>query len=113
MELSVITNEIHESGQRLEKGSKELFNLAKRKAETEKEYRIALAKEILRLKDEGKPATLIPDLARGNTAELKYERDLAETLWTSARDSLDAIKAQQMGLQSILRIQLEIPNGMG
>lgn len=108
MELTDITKEIHESGQRLEKASKELFGLAKKKAETEQKYRKALAIEIMKLKEKGLQTTLIPDVARGNTAELKFERDLAESMWTSARDSIDAIKAQQMGLQSILRIQSDV-----
>lgn len=108
MELTTITKEIHDSGLRLANGSKELFPLAKRKAETEQAYRKALAMEIMKLRDDKLPATLIPDIARGNTADLKFERDLAEARWTSARDSLDAIKSQVMGLQSILKIQSEV-----
>lgn len=108
MELSIITREIYESGKRLEKGSKELFSLAKRMAETEKDYRKALEIEILKLKTEGMSVTLIGDIARGKTADLKYERDLAEARYKSARDSLEAIKAQANGLQSILKYQSDI-----
>lgn len=34
-------------------------------AEAERDYRIALRVEIMRLRDEGMPATITPDLARG------------------------------------------------
>jgi len=108
LELNDITREIYESGKRLEKGSKELFSLAKKMAETERDYRRALQMEIVKLRSEKVQATLIPDIARGNTADLKFERDLAEARYKSARDSLDAIKAQANGLQSILKIQKDI-----
>ena len=39
--------------------SKKIFDLAKEKAEFEKTYKIALRHEILKLKDEKYPATLI------------------------------------------------------
>lgn len=108
LELIDVTKEIHESGIRLANGSKELFPLAKKKAETEQAYRKALAIEIMRLRDEKYQITLIPDIARGNTSDLKFERDLAEARWTSARDSLEAIRSQLMGLQSILKRQDDI-----
>lgn len=108
MELTSITQEIYTSSKRLNDGSKELFNLAKKKAETERAYRKALAIEIMDLKDKKYPATLISDLARGNTSELKFERDLADTVWTSARESLKALESQQSGLQTILKHQTEI-----
>ena len=108
IELSDITREIYESGKRLEKGSKELFSLAKEMAETERLYRRALQVEIVKLRTDKVQATLIPDIARGLTADLKFARDLAESRYKSARDSLDAIKAQANGLQSILKYQQDI-----
>lgn len=108
LELSDISREIYDSGKRLENGSKELFKLAKEMAETERDYRRALQIEIVKLKSEGMQATLIPDVARGKTSELKFKRDLAEARYKSARDSIEAIMSQMNGLQSILRIQKEI-----
>lgn len=108
MELSQIAKEIYESGKRLENGSKQLFSLAKEMAETEAEYRKALAVEIMKLKTEKMPVTIINDLARGNTSDLKFKRDLAEARYKSARDSLEAIQSQMNGLQSILKIQTEV-----
>ena len=56
-------------------------------AENEKNYRIALAKKILILKEEGYAATLILDLSRGDeaVAELKQKRDISSTLMNSAQ----------------------------
>ena len=107
MELSSITHELHESARRLRNGSSELFTLAREKAEAEKTYRLALMRAIVGLKDEGKPATLIPDLARGQAADEKYSRDLADAKYTAGREALDSIKSQVSALQSILRYQEE------
>lgn len=98
-----IAKTIYEIGKRLEKGSKETFSLAKKMAETERDYRKALAIEMVKLKTEGNSITLIPDLARGNTSELKFERDLAEARYKSARDMLSSLQAEMNGLQSIFK----------
>lgn len=108
MELQSITQEIHDASKRLSKGADLLFALARDFAQAEKEYRAEMAKEILRLKDTGMSVTLIPDLARGNVAELKFARDLAEQKYIAGRDSLRAIETQVSALQSILRVQGEV-----
>lgn len=108
MELSTVARELYESSKRLEKGSTELFNLAKNMAASEREYRIALAHEIMELKDKGMSISLINEIARGNAADEKYKRDLAEAKYTAGRDSLKAISTQVNALQSILRIQSEV-----
>lgn len=108
MELSSVAQELYDSTKRLEKGSKEIFNLAKKMAEKEREYTIALAHEFMQLKEQGLSVGLIKEVARGNTADKKFDRDLAEAEYTAGRDSLKAISTQVNALQSILRIQSEL-----
>ncbi len=103
-----ITQELYQGSKRLEEGSKEIFNLAKAMAETERDYRVALAKEKIKLRDEGMAIGLIEDVARGNLADLRFERDLAKEKYIAARDSMKAIQTQIGALQSILRIQSEV-----
>ncbi|MDR7856324.1 hypothetical protein [Tissierella sp.] len=57
----------------------------KNKAIAERDYRVALGKQILLLRAEGIPVTITSDLCRGNEkiAELKMNRDIAETLYES------------------------------
>jgi len=86
VEVQSIASEIHEASKRLSKGSDALFILAKSSAETEQAYRSALGREIVKLKLEGMSVTLISDIARGNTSELKFNRDLAEARYVSGRD---------------------------
>lgn len=108
IELVDIVAELYESTQVLKNGSQKLFQLALKKAETERDYRKSLAVQIITLKDMKMAVTLIPDIARGNTSDLKFERDLAEARYVSARDRLNAVQSQMNGLQSIVRIQREV-----
>lgn len=74
---------IHRSN--LNKAIKELKERGQVKAKAERDYRVELSKEILRLRAEGMPVTIISDVCRGNgkIANLKMERDIAESLYES------------------------------
>lgn len=108
MELANITQELYQGSKRLEEGSKEIFKLAEKMAATERDYRIALAKEKIQLRDEGMAIGLIEDVARGNLADLRYQRDIAKETYVAARDSMKAIQVQINALQSILKLQSEV-----
>lgn len=105
MELTDITKEMYEISKRLDKASRVLTKMAVERAETERIYRMKLAQEMLKLKDEGVSVTLIPDMARGNVSDLKFQRDLAEGKYKAAIESLEALKSQLSALQSILKYQ--------
>lgn len=64
------------------------------KAMAERDYRVALQKEMLALREEGIPVTIINDLARGNeeVANLKIARDVSETLYQTALQYIYATK---------------------
>lgn len=74
---------IHRSN--LNKAIKELKERGQVKAKAERDYRVELSKGILRLRAEGMPVTIISDVCRGNEkiANLKMERDIAESLYES------------------------------
>lgn len=108
MDLVNITKELYEGSKRLERSSGEIFLLAKGAAETERTYRVALAKEKMELREEGLAVGLIEDVARGNIANIRFERDLANLKYIAGRDSMKAIIAQLNALQSILRNQREV-----
>ena len=105
MELTQLTQEIYAVSKRLEKASTALYKLGDEKAETERVYRLRLTQEILTLKAEGMPATLISDVARGNVSDLRFQRDAAEARYKAAIESLGALKSQLSALQSILKYQ--------
>ena len=87
---------------------RQLWKLSNVKAETERDYRIALQQEILIQRTNGVQATLIPDLARGATANLKFERDKAEALYNTTKDSLRALQASLNAYQTMVRFQEDL-----
>lgn len=108
MELLKLTEEIYTISQRLNAAASEVYKLGNKKALTERTYRIELMQAIMTLKAEKTAATLIPDLARGITAESKFQRDLAEVQYKSAIEALDALKSQLTALQTVTRYQTDI-----
>lgn len=107
MELTPTIKMLHEATNRLSDSSKEVFRLARTKAETERTYRIALGQEIFKLRFDKVPATLIPDLSRAEVAELKFQRDLAADTYRSGLAAMEALKAEINALQSIAKYQNE------
>ena len=108
IELTSVTRMMFEASQRLEAASKEIFRLAKAKADTEKAYRIALMREIMQLREDKLPATLISDIARGRCADLKYERDLAAETYKASLAALEALRSEGSTLKAILEYQAEV-----
>lgn len=74
----------------------ELKRAGKEKAQTEFGYRVALAKEMLILRSQGMPVTIINDLCRGNEeiAKLKMERDIKESNWEVCLQKIYMIKTE-------------------
>ena len=76
---------------------------ADKKAISEREYRKALAIEIVRLKSDGMSVTLIQDIAKGNISEVKFERDKWETMY-------DVIRSQIRGTSERISIGQSVLN---
>ncbi|MPU18017.1 hypothetical protein FGL68_23715 [Acinetobacter baumannii] len=108
MELTHITGEIHAASQRLSKSANALFDLGRDKAESERDYRSALAQEILKLRTEGVPISIVTDIAKGNVSEKLFDRDLAEARFKAGIEAADAIKVQVSALQTILKYQTDV-----
>lgn len=86
-----------------------IMKYAQEYAVAENEYRMSLSKELMRLRvEDNVPVTLAPDIARGNLAQFKYQRDLKEHQWKAAIESSRVIQAEVSALQSILRVQEEV-----
>lgn len=65
-------------------------------AEAYKNYRIALAQELVRLKESGTPATLCGDLARGDieVAKKKFQEIATEAIYKANLESINSLKIQ-------------------
>lgn len=73
--------------------------------EAERLYQMEKTKEILRMKKEGMPTTLIPQLVKGlnNVAILDFERNKAEVVYKA---NLEAINIKKIELR-VLEAQIE------
>ncbi|HDK7160569.1 TPA: hypothetical protein PTW06_002417 [Clostridium botulinum] len=97
----------------LTKGNIELKALGVKKARAEHDYRVALRKEILRLRQlENQPATIINDLAKGkeDIAKLRLERDIAETNYSVYIESMRNLRLEIEAYRSFLtweRVELK------
>ena len=66
------------------------------------EYQVELAKKMLELRASGHPATIVPDLSRGDTkiAQLRFKKDVAEVVYKSAQEAIQNYKLQIRILES-------------
>ena len=97
--------EVWRRSELLEVALKECKTRGRAAAEAEQTYRVALANKILLLRENGLPATLIGDVARGDkdVAKLKFGRDCAEVVYDNAREAVNCYKKQI----DVLREQIE------
>ena len=65
-------------------------------AQAEHDYRVAMRKKILEERANGTPVTIISDLCRGDpeVAKLLIERDIALTVYESAKEAIQTYKLQ-------------------
>jgi hypothetical protein len=103
-----IAQEIYAAVKRLQKSGDKLFTLARVYAEAEQNYRQALGIEIMKLRDEKVPVTLIGDVARSNVSNLKFNRDMAEFKYKAGRDKVQALQAEISALQTLYKRQEDI-----
>lgn len=66
------------------------------KAKTERDYKIKQAQEILKLKADKYPATLIMELVKGNeeVAELRLQRDIAESAYFVGLEAMNNLRLE-------------------
>lgn len=88
----------------LTKGNIQLKTLGLKKAESERLYRIALAKKIFNLKMDKVQVSLIRDLSRGDQeiSRLRLERDIANNDYYVCKSSMENIKVEIEILRSKL-----------
>jgi len=95
----------------LEKKNRELTALtdqyidyAEKRAQSERNYNIAMAQKTLAYKIEGHPATLISTLVKGDkvVADLKFELDVSDGMYKATRERMNDVRAAIDSYRSIL-----------
>lgn len=104
MQPSEVVDKLNMAMLLLQEGNLELKQLAITMAESKKEYAIALNKEILRLRSEGIPVTIMLQIAKGDeyVAQKRFDKDIAECSYFICKDGIDNLKAEIDTLRSLL-----------
>ena len=91
--LSMI-NEMNALSKRLDEGIQAMGRTGRAFARAERDYKIALMQESLKLREKDMAVTLIDKVVYGVVAEQRFERDSCEILWKTAQENVNAIKLQ-------------------
>ena len=91
-----LINEIGQKSKMLDTAIRDLGTRGRAYAQAEHDYRVALAEKTLVERDKGTPATICSDVCRGDRkiAKLRFERDVAEVVYRSALEAINATKLQ-------------------
>ena len=87
-EINDLCTKLTHSGEQMKKYGREL-------AEAERDYKVCLRQEALKLRNsENMPVTLINQIVYGipEVAELRFKRDLAETMYKVSMESINTLK---------------------
>lgn len=85
-------NELNELTNRLGTQIKQLGKYGREYAEAEKNYKVALMQQSLRLRDDGMAVTLIDKVVYGKCAEERFKRDVAEVMYNTAKEQINGTK---------------------
>ena len=102
-----LVNEIQELSKKLSNSIRVLAKYGNELAEKEKEYKIVLRQEALKLRTDGMPVTLINQIVYGipEVAEKRFKRDVAETMYNTAQEQINVQKIQIKIMETQLKME--------
>ena len=108
-----LLNELNEKTQELQVSLRQLRKTGTKYAEAERDYKILLRQEVLKLRDEGQAIGVITLICYGipSVAEARFKRDVAEAIYKANQEAINTIKLQIRLIESqIQREYTNIPN---
>lgn len=89
----------------LEKAVQDLRINGTELAKAERDYKILLRQECMKLRDEGMAIGMIDKVCYGipSVAEARYKRDIAETIYNANQEAINSIKLQIRLIESQLQ----------
>ena len=98
-------NELQSKTKQLEVSIKELRNSGTNYAQAEKDYKVLLRTECLKLRDEGMAIGMIDKTCFGIpcVAEARFKRDVAEAVYKANLEAINSIKLQMRLIESQLQ----------
>lgn len=97
--------ELQAKTQQLDLSIKQLRTSGTNYAQAEKDYKVLLRQECLKLRDEGMAIGMIDKTCYGilSVAEARFKRDVAETVYKANLEAINSIKLQMRLLENQLQ----------
>lgn len=97
--------ELQTKTQQLDRSIKQLRTSGTEYAKAEREYKVLLRQECLKLRDEGMAIGMIDKTCYGipTVAELRFQRDVAEAVYKANLEAINSIKLQMRLLENQLQ----------
>jgi hypothetical protein len=97
-------NELQNKTKELEISIKSLRQTGTSYAQAEKDYKVLLRQECLRLRDEGMAIGMIDKTCYGipSVAEARFKRDVAEAVYRANQEAINSIKLQMRLIENQL-----------
>jgi hypothetical protein len=103
--MNDLWQEIQYNTRVLEDAIRDLKVRGKNYAQCEHDYKVRLSMRLTELRAQGQPVTHLADIAKGepDTAKLRMERDIAESLYESCKEGLQVYKLKLRLLEGQLQ----------
>ena len=100
-----LVNELTTKLEELNASIKKLRETGTAYAEAERDYKILLRQECLKLRDDGMAIGMIDKTCYGipSVAEARFKRDVAETIWKANQEAINSTKLQIRIIESQLQ----------
>lgn len=102
-----LLNELNLLCQKLSQAIKLMSQYGKELAEAEKNYKIALRQEALKLRSSDMAVTLIQQVVYGvsEVADKRFKRDVAEAMYKTAQENINVLKLQTRVIETQLKLE--------
>ena len=102
-----LLNELNLLCQKLSQAIKLMSQYGKELAVAEKNYKIALRQEALKLRSGDMAVTLIQQVVYGvpEVADKRFKRDVAEAMFKTAQENINVLKLQTRVLETQLKLE--------
>ena len=107
-----LINDLEQKIKELEVSIKQLRQSGTNYAKAEKDYKVLLRYEVLKLRDEGQAIGVIDKICYGipSVAEARFKRDVAETVYKANLEAINSIKLQMRILENQIQREWNVSN---
>lgn len=101
-DISMLKRAYIQKNQELDTALSGYEDFSEKMAQAERDYLKAFSKEIFSLENDGKPTTLVKDMAKGKVADALFEWRKAEGIFHACRQNIKRLHANLDAYRSLL-----------